>query len=118
MESAGLVEPAFKSNVLKRESLSSTFFIKDIAVPHPLKPMTERTTLALILNQAPMKWGDSSVRVVLLLGLSPNDHQKFQAIFDAFIAVLSNEETVESLLAAEKYADIIKILRDNVVFAN
>ncbi|MDE3281718.1 PRD domain-containing protein [Lacticaseibacillus parahuelsenbergensis] len=118
MQSAGLVEPAFKSNVLKREALSSTSFIKDIAVPHPLKPMTQQTSLALILNQAPMKWGDSSVRVVLLLGLSPNDHQKFQSIFDAFISVLSNEETVESLLAAEKYADIIKILRDNVVFAN
>jgi lichenan operon transcriptional antiterminator len=117
MNHQGYVSTTFKDDVLKREALSSTAFVKDIAVPHPLKPVTAHTTMAFVLNHKPMQWGDSYVRIIVLLGLSPNDHDEFQVIFDALIAALSNADTVQKLLDTQSYTEIIDILRDSVVYS-
>ncbi|KRL14627.1 BglG family transcription antiterminator [Schleiferilactobacillus perolens] len=117
MNHQGYVSTTFKDDVLKREALSSTAFVKDIAVPHPLKPVTAHTTIAFVLNHKPMQWGDSYVRIIVLLGLSPNDHDEFQVIFDALIAALSNADTVQKLLDTQSYTEIIDILRDSVVYS-
>jgi lichenan operon transcriptional antiterminator len=114
MEAQGYVDNQFVDTVLQREQLSSTAFVPDIAMPHPLKPVTKQTTIAILLNNKPMNWNGSFVRVVVLLGLSPNDQKAFQVIFDALINALSDSGVVHQLTSTASYAGVVSIIKNSV----
>jgi lichenan operon transcriptional antiterminator len=114
MEAQGYVDNQFVDTVLQREQLSSTAFVPDIAMPHPLKPVTKQTTITILLNNKPMNWNGSFVRVVVLLGLSPNDQKAFQVIFDALINALSDSSVVHQLTSTASYDGVISIIKNSV----
>lgn len=114
MQTQGYVDKQFVATVLQREKLSSTAFVPDIAMPHPLKPVTKQTTISILLNHEPMNWNGSFVRIVVLLGLSPNDQKTFQVIFDALINALSDNRVVQKLANANTYDQVIAIIKHSI----
>ena len=101
----GLCEPSFADDVIARERLSSTAFGNHLAVPHSLTPSAHRSFLCVVVNDAPMSWGDESVNIVILLGLGETDRSTFRLLFDTLLEVLSESQNVAALLGCTDYDD-------------
>lgn len=115
MKDLGYVDSSFKAEVLKREQLSSTDFVNNIAIPHTLKPTTQKTTISVIINKKPTKWHKNFVNVIVLLGLSRNDHAAFQTILDAIISILSEPSKVKQIIEGETYEDLLSIINQSLI---
>lgn len=57
-----------------------------------------RTSIAIVINDAPMDWGDSRINVVALIAFSAAGRSSFQAVFDQFVEVFSERADVQRLI--------------------
>lgn len=95
---AGAVDEGYVDNALERERMSSTAFTDMLAVPHAMTMSAARTTIALVMNDAAMDWGDSRVTIIAFMAFAPGDREAFQSIFGRFVEVFSDPETVAEML--------------------
>lgn len=106
-----LCAPSFADDVLARESLSSTAFFNQIAIPHSMTPSARRSFLSIVVNDRPLPWGDQEVRMVILLGLSETDRRSFRLLFDSLLEALSESSNVAALLDSADYDDFVARLQ-------
>lgn len=105
----------FEAAVLKREKLSSTDFVGDIAIPHPLSPINDQTTIAMIINRRAIKWNKHFVHIIMLLGLSENDKEQFQTIMDAIVSTFTNSNNIKQIISSKNYHDIVNIFKSQIL---
>lgn len=103
----GLCGPDYLESVLRREEISSTAFDGLVAVPHPMEPLARRSFLSIVVNDRPTKWGDQSVNLVMLIGLSQCDQRQMWSLFEDVLGVLSDQRKVVSLLESAGYEDFL-----------
>lgn len=77
-------------------------------MPHPLEPIALRSFLAIAVNDRPIAWGDQSVCLVMLIGLSSSDQKQIWSLFEDVLGVLSDQKNVIQLLKAEGYEDFLR----------
>ena len=106
----GLCKASFKNEVLERESLSPTSFNNFVAVPHSLKHNAIQSFMSVVINEKSMKWGDNSVNIIILIGISKKDRAAFREIFDDLIAILSEPIYVNQLIKCQDYDGFIDTL--------
>lgn len=94
----GVIDQAYIDGTLERERMSSTAFTDNLAVPHAMTMTATHTTIAIVVNDAPMDWGDSPVRVVALIAFSAAGRSSFQSVFDQFVEVFSERSDVQNLI--------------------
>lgn len=94
----GHVPENFTEHLIEREKLSSTCFNGLIAVPHTMKMEAYRSTIAVVILDEPMPWGDSSVQLITLVAVNRDDKKQFIDVFDRFIDVVSEPDHVKELL--------------------
>jgi lichenan operon transcriptional antiterminator len=101
----GHVPENFTEQLIEREKLSSTCFNGLIAVPHTMKMEAYRSTIAVVILDEPMPWGDSSVQLITLVAVNRNDKKQFIDVFDRFIDVVSEPDHVKELLRMQTLDD-------------
>ncbi|MDH6238014.1 BglG family transcription antiterminator [Cryobacterium sp. CG_9.6] len=94
----GVIDQAYVNGALERERMSSTAFTDNLAVPHAMAMTAERTSIAIVVNDSPMDWGDSRVTVVALIAFSADGRASFQAVFDQFVEVFTERADVQQLI--------------------
>ncbi|MDJ0347794.1 PRD domain-containing protein [Cryobacterium sp. PH29-G1] len=94
----GVIDQAHVDGVLERERMSSTAFTDNLAVPHAMAMTALRTTIAIVVNDSPMDWGDSRVTVVALIAFSAAGRSSFQSVFDQFVEVFIERTDVQQLI--------------------
>lgn len=90
----------FVGDVLERERLSSTAFRDQFAIPHGLHLSAHKTSIAVLVSQRPLPWGDSSVHLVMLFAFEAEERRTFRDVFDALIGVLSSPHATARLIAS------------------
>lgn len=90
----------FVDDVLERERLSSTAFRDQFAIPHGLHLSAHKTSIAVLVSQRPLPWGDSSVHLVMLFAFEAEERRTFRDVFDALIGVLSSPHATARLIAS------------------
>jgi lichenan operon transcriptional antiterminator len=98
MVDQGIIEPAYVEGAIERELMSSTAFTDNLAVPHAMAMSAKRTSIAIVINDAPMDWGDNRVNVVALIAFSAAGRATFQSVFDQFVEVFSDRSDVQRLI--------------------
>ncbi|WP_428536971.1 BglG family transcription antiterminator [Propionicimonas sp.] len=98
LESHGAVPPGFLAQVQQREELSGTAFNDIVAIPHTLGMPAERTSIAVATFHAPVDWGGSPVRLVLLVAFSARDRNLFRDTFDQLVIALTEPGNVRRLI--------------------
>lgn len=98
MRELGIIDEGYISGAIERERLSSTAFTETLAVPHALAMTATRTSIAIVLNDSPIDWNGSRVNVVAFIAFSESDRASFQNVFDQFVEVFSEHESVQRLL--------------------
>jgi len=78
--------------------MSSTAFTDNLAVPHAMSMSATQTSIAIVINDTPMAWGDNRVNVVALIAFSAAGRSTFQAVFDQFVEVFADRVEVQRLI--------------------
>ncbi|MFT3942467.1 MAG: PTS sugar transporter subunit IIA [Ancrocorticia sp.] len=105
LHDAGYTDPHFLSDVLDRESRSSTAFGGDFAIPHSMRMDAHASAIAPLVSDTGIPWGNSRVRLVLLFALSPDGRQVFRDVLDEITHMLAEGYRVSDLINAGSDAD-------------
>lgn len=98
MMARGLIDQSYVDGAIERELMSSTAFTDNLAVPHAMEMSAKQTSIAIVINDAPMDWGDNRVNVVALIAFSAAGRSTFQAVFDQFVEVFADRAQVQRLI--------------------
>ncbi|NWQ39546.1 transcription antiterminator [Bacillus sp. EB106-08-02-XG196] len=103
----GYVDDSFQQSVLEREEISPTSIGNLVAIPHPLKPNALGSCIAIGILRKPVKWGEQTVQLVLLLALNEKDKEEFSHLFNHLWKIVQNKKLVAELCSKEKFEDFI-----------
>lgn len=94
----GVIDDDYVERTIEREKLSSTAFTDALAVPHALGMTASRTAIAIGIAEPSMPWGEGRVQVVALVAFSESDREAFQTVFEQFVEVFSERESVQRIV--------------------
>ena len=98
MTQRGIIDQAYVDGAIERELMSSTAFTDNLAVPHAMAMSARQTSIAIVINDSPMDWGENRVNVVALIAFSAAGRASFQAVFDQFVEVFADRADVQRLI--------------------
>jgi lichenan operon transcriptional antiterminator len=98
MSAQGIIDEAYVAGAVERELMSSTAFTDNLAVPHAMEMTARRTSIAIVINDSPMDWGENRVNVVAFIAFSAAGRATFQAVFDQFVEVFADRGDVQRLI--------------------
>ena len=110
----GLCNKDFINEVLERESLSSTSFRNAVAIPHSLKASTKHSFMSVVLNSKKMLWGKNYVNIIILLGTSKNDRERFKNVYDELAQILYEPANIKRLIKCNGYDEFLNKLVDMI----
>lgn len=94
----GVIDGDYIDRTIQRELLSSTAFTDALAVPHALGMTATRTAIAIGIADPSIPWGDGRVQVVALVAFSETDREAFQTVFEQFVEVFSERDSVQRVV--------------------
>lgn len=106
----GFINASYIDDVIEREKMSSTVFNNNVAVPHSMHMNALKSSISMVINDKPVKWGGHSVQIIALIAFNKKERDLFIDIFDNFIRIISEPENVEQLIHSRDYNDFIDTL--------
>ncbi|MET0303434.1 MAG: PTS sugar transporter subunit IIA, partial [Microbacteriaceae bacterium] len=94
----GVIDEDYVERTIQREALSSTAFTDALAVPHALGMTATRTAIAIGIADPSIPWGEGRVQVVALVAFSETDREAFQTVFEQFVEVFSERDSVQRIV--------------------
>lgn len=100
----GVIDDDYVQRTIEREHMSSTAFTDALAVPHALRMTATRTAIAIGIADPSIPWGppvpagQPRVQVVALVAFSESDREAFQTVFEQFVEVFSERESVQRIV--------------------
>jgi lichenan operon transcriptional antiterminator len=94
----GVIDRSYLDGAIERELMSSTAFTDSIAVPHAMAMTANRTSIAIVVNDSAMKWGENRVNVIAFIAFAATGRTSFQEVFDQFVEVFSDREDVQRII--------------------
>ena len=98
LRARGVIDAEYVERTIERERLSSTAFTDALAVPHALEMTASRTAIAIGIADPSIPWGDGRVQVVALVAFSESDREAFQTVFEQFVEVFSERDSVQRIV--------------------
>ncbi|MCR2785181.1 MULTISPECIES: PTS sugar transporter subunit IIA [unclassified Microbacterium] len=94
----GVIDEDYVQRTIERERLSSTAFTDALAVPHAIGMTATRTAIAIGIAEPSIAWGEGRVQVVAFTAFSESDRAAFQTVFEQFVEVFSERESVQRIV--------------------
>nr|BFF10608.1 hypothetical protein GCM10025699_19110 [Microbacterium flavescens] len=94
----GVIDEDYVERTIERERMSSTAFTDALAVPHALGMTATRTSIAIGIADPSIPWGEGRVQVVALVAFSETDREAFQTVFEQFVEVFSERDSVQRIV--------------------
>ena len=69
-------------------------------MPHALSMTATRTAIDVGIADPSIPWGDGRVQVVAMVAFSEADREAFQTVFEPFVEVFSERESVQRVVRA------------------
>lgn len=98
MVSQGIIDQDYVDGAIDRERMSSTAFTDNLAVPHAMTMSAKRTSIAIVVNDDPMDWGEQRVNVIAMIAFASAGRSTFQTVFDQFVEVFVERAEVQQLI--------------------
>lgn len=107
--------PKFAQLILERESLSSSYFANQVAMPHPLYPFSPQTFIAVAILDESIDWEENHpVKLVLLVSTEMNNPKAFQ-IWPYLSSLVCSRDLVEQVLKDHSYEHFISVLKASLL---
>ncbi len=105
------VNENFKESVMRRELAATTAFGL-FAVPHSMEMNALKTTVSVLIDPSGITWEDQRIFVVLMMSIRSQNHEEFTQLYEALIAVFSEEENIRTICSCRTFEDYRKTLLD------
>ena len=96
----------FYQLVIQREEMASTEFGNNIALPHPIKPITNSTFVAIGMLKKPMKWEKLQVKFIFLISTQKDSTESLSLFNESITALVFNKK---AMLKLEKEPTLITL---------
>lgn len=87
----------FEKEVLEREKYSVTEFGNNIAMPHPMKPITNETFVAVGVLDKPIKWKHQYVKYIFLLSIQKDTKEALSLLHETLSALVFDKKAMNDL---------------------
>ena len=94
----GVIDDDYVTRAVEREGISSTAFTDALAVPHAMGMTATQTRIAIGIADPSIAWGEGRVQVVALVAFSETDREAFQTVFEQFVEVFSERDSVQRIV--------------------
>ncbi len=94
----GVIDDDYVVRAVEREAISSTAFTDALAVPHAMGMTATQTRIAIGIADPSIAWGEGRVQVVALVAFSETDREAFQTVFEQFVEVFSERDSVQRIV--------------------
>ncbi|SES10697.1 BglG family transcription antiterminator [Streptococcus gallolyticus] len=120
LEQEHLVDTNFKKRILERENKQSTIFGNQVAFPHTINHLPNKTVLMFGLVQHPLETENGSVKFIFLVAI-PNQVEEQAEIellelYDDIFRIANDEDLKGALCQVQTKAEFIAISRSKGVF--
>ncbi|RND41767.1 putative licABCH operon regulator [Lacticaseibacillus paracasei] len=109
-EALGLVGSTFVDDVVLRENVSSTAFTESLAVPHAINQFARKSFICILHNDEAIPWTSGSVHFILLIGISKEQMQNFNELFDLLVDLFMDSQRLAALLRSNSFSDFMSEL--------
>lgn len=99
----------FKQKIFEREMISPSAY-SNIAMPHPLEMIANKTAVAVSLHPEPLKWNENNVRIVFMIATKNDEKLYLKEIFDMISSIIIDNSIVISLSQMNTYDEFISSL--------
>lgn len=108
-------QETLKALIKGRERLSTVVFDQDIAVPHPLKPISDHHQIAVAIVKNGLYWEEGFEHVKLIFLVSPSlyTNEGLKAITSRIVDLVELPDIKEDLIQAEDFEMFKTIFLDN-----
>ena len=87
----------FYQLVIEREEMAPTEFGNNIALPHPIKPITNSTFVAIGMLKKPIKWEKLQVKFVFLISTKKDSKESLSLFNESITALVFNKKAMLKL---------------------
>ncbi|MBA9028656.1 BglG family transcription antiterminator [Peribacillus huizhouensis] len=107
----GLVSKDYVELVLERENLATTCFGNLVAIPHPIKPITNKTFWTVCTLKSPIQWDEQKmVQFVCLLNIEEGGSDNLNQMYQLLINIIEHKSTVQKLIKSSSKEEIVKMM--------
>lgn len=87
----------FEEQILKREHYSVTEFGNAIALPHPMKPITDETFVAVGILKKPVRWYKQNIKYIFLLSIQKDSKEALGLLHETLSSLVFDKKAMQSL---------------------
>lgn len=109
MEGTGRVAENFSELVMRREDCVATSFGNEVAMPHPLEPVCDRSFAAVALLDEPLDWGNGSVKAIFMVAISTEDNDELGGMFDVLAEAFNDADGISKLMQEQSYEALMDL---------
>ena len=96
---------------LEREKLGMTEISEYVAIPHPIKSISNVNLISVCLLKNKIKWIENEVNVVLFM-LINNSNGENENIYKLLTKVINDKNIIDNMLKKPSYEEYINILKE------
>lgn len=82
----------FFDSVFSRENQQSTYLGNGFAIPHGNPKFVEKTSISILILDKPIKWGNQSVDIIVLLMIKENDLKEVEEMMRLIMKGIEDKE--------------------------
>lgn len=84
----------FEEEVIKRENYAATEYGNNVAIPHPMQPITDETFVAIGILPKSVLWENAYVKYVFLLSLSKNNSESVGYLHESLASFIMDRDSL------------------------
>ncbi|EHI99207.1 PTS modulated transcriptional regulator, MtlR family [Clostridium sp. DL-VIII] len=102
----------FYKSVIQREDMAPTEFGNNIALPHPIKPITNTTFVAIGILEKPIKWDKQQVKFVFLISTKMESKESLSLFNESISSLVFNKKAMLKLEKEPTLNTVKKIVKE------
>jgi len=102
----------FYEAVMERERLGRTDFGNLVAMPHPLKTITEETFVCIAILKEPIFWSHQHVQVIFLITVADGEDPDLKKFYNATTHLMTSEKSMKEIIEKRDFKTVIDKLKE------
>jgi lichenan operon transcriptional antiterminator len=105
----------FYELIIEREKMAPTEFGNNISMPHPIKPITNETFVAIGILKNPIKWDKQQVKFVFLISTKKESTESLSLFNESISALVFNKKAMAKLEKEPTLNIVKKIIKEMAI---
>lgn len=102
------ISDEFTDLVLQREELNSTDFGNLVALPHPMKMVTDNTFVYVAVLEKPVRWSRHDVQVLFLTSIGKKEDPDIQRFYEMTTELIVDEKVIADLIRTRNFETLME----------